>query len=445
MPATVRLEPRDPNSVVPLLGLQRPMWLDFEAKKYSQRTCHGEVRIHTAIDPTLIQKSLNILIQRHEVLRTRYLLIDDVPQAQIDIAAEAKLEISNLADHQHLDDEKFLQFAEQFLVQKIDLSIGPLFAAKLLRLSDRESVLILSLDHMISDGVSTGILCTELCTIYKQLSQQSVVSLPKLVLQFADLAVWQARVREHWLNEHEPYWKRYLLDAPRVHLPTDSATQHIAGIGRTLCVPLGALLSADLRALARSTRTPLSLVVLTIYIALMSRWLSLDELLLLILTHRRFRPELHGMVGLIAGDTLLRIRIRKEDSFIELMPRVCSEFHNGCKHQCFDFLPRSYDSVETDLFFNWLPHSGKLQSLHHTRVDDLEIRVQPFDFWSRHNESLKFRMSFSETSAGIVATIVYRDNRISTHTIEQLRLSLLLICEEFVRRPRSRILDMPRF
>ena len=335
-----------------------------------------------------------------------------------------------------------LQIAEQFLLQKIDLSIGPLFAAKLLRLSDRESVLLLALDHMISDGVSTGILCTELCTIYEELSQHSVVSLPKPVLQFADLAVWQARVREHWLNEHEPYWKRYLLNAPRTCLPTDGANQDIPAIGSTILrVPLGAPLSADLRAIARSARTLISFVVLTIYVALMSRWLSLDELLLYMVVHRRWRPELHGMVGPIAGLTLLRIRISKEDTFLELMSRIRSEFHNSCKHQVFDVLPPGHDSVETDLIFSWLPDSAKLQPLDHTR----EIRVQPFDFWTGRNGKLQFAMSFSETSAGIVATIVYRDNRISTHTIEQLRQSLLLFSEEFVRRPRSRIPDMPRF
>lgn len=445
MSAEVRLEPRNPDSAVPLSGLQREFWRNFEKTKYSERMCHGEVRLHRAADPTLLQESLNILIQRHEVLRTRYTLVDCVPQAQIDSASDAALEVSDLEGHQGHADEEVLQIAEQFLLQKIDLSVGPLFSAKLLRLPNHEGVLLLASDHIISDGASTSILCAELCTIYQQLCGHSVVSLPKPLLQFADLAIWQARAQEQWLNEHQAYWKRYLLGAPSTRLPTDRATGNLPNIGaKILPVPFGHPLSTAFRASARSAQTLPSLVALTIYVALMSRWCGLDELILYVVTHNRCRPELRLMVGPIVGFTPLRIRVRNDDTLLDLIARVRSEFHAVCKHQSFDVCPPGCDSVETDLLFRWLPDAGKLQLPNHARPDDLEIRVQPFDFWSSRYEDLKLTMFFSETSAGVVATIVYRDNRFSAETIEQLRQWLLLFSEQLVRDPRSRILNLPR-
>jgi hypothetical protein len=444
MSTTVRLEPRNPAAIVPLSATQQAYWRMFEANKYSERVCHAEMRIKRAVVPTLIQQSLNILIHRHEVLRTRYLLVDGVPQAQIEDATDHTLDVSEFENHHDLQDKDVSRIAERFLLQKIDLSLGPLFAAKLLRVSARESVLLLALDHMISDGASTGILCRELCTIYENLSHNSMVSLPHPTLQFADLAVWQARVQRQRLNEHEAYWKRYLLGAPRVRLHTDNEGKDPPDrTATTLHVPLGAPLSAELQRIAQSTGTLTSLAVLTIYIALMSRWLGLEELLLYMLLHRRCRPELHGMVGPIAGVTLLRMRTWNQDTFLDLMARVRSEFYTVGKHQVFDLQPPGHDLIETDLMFTWLPDPAKSHQRSDLSEDDVGIKVQPFDIWLRRNKTLK--VVFSETSAGIVATIVYRETRVSTTAIDRLRQFLLRLSREFVCNPRSRIPPLPQY
>jgi len=92
---------------------------------------------------------------------------------------------------------------------------------RLFRLSQEEYVLVLSVDHMITDGVSNVILSDEILALYMEMVGGLPSSLPRVPLQFADYAVWQQQIHENWLRDHEEYWKARLVRAPTIQLPFD--------------------------------------------------------------------------------------------------------------------------------------------------------------------------------------------------------------------------------
>ena len=70
-----------------------------------------------------------------------------------------------------------------------DLSRGPLFRAKLLRLNDEDHVLLISVHHIITDGWSFGVLYREISALYQSFDGGDSSPLPDLPVQYGDYAI----------------------------------------------------------------------------------------------------------------------------------------------------------------------------------------------------------------------------------------------------------------
>src|SRR5262249_17522043 len=106
--------------------------------------------------------------------------------------------------------------------RSFDLATGPLVRAVLLRLSEAEHVLLLTMHHIVSDGWSMGIALRELARLYEAFSTKSASPLPDLEIQYADFALWQRRWLSGEVLEAElTYWKDQLQGLPpALDLPT---------------------------------------------------------------------------------------------------------------------------------------------------------------------------------------------------------------------------------
>ena len=96
-----------------------------------------------------------------------------------------------------------------------DLARGPLWRTRLVRLGDREHVLLLAIHHIVFDGWSLGVLWQELATNYEAFVAGAAVALPPLPVQYADFAEWQrSRLTGKVLDSELAYWRRTLAGAP---------------------------------------------------------------------------------------------------------------------------------------------------------------------------------------------------------------------------------------
>src|SRR6185369_12174906 len=114
------------------------------------------------------------------------------------------------------------------------LSRGPLLRVKLFRVSEDDSLLMITMHHIISDGWSGGILVREFTGLYQAYAKGAVPSLPELKVQYADFAVWQrAWLQGNALETQREYWGRQLAGARIIELPTDhprGAASHSRGV-----------------------------------------------------------------------------------------------------------------------------------------------------------------------------------------------------------------------
>lgn len=334
------------------------------------------------------------------------------------------------------------RLAEEFLEEKVDVSRGPLFVAQLFKLSLREHVLILAVDHMISDYDSLQILARELVTAYHFTAQKQPVQLPRVTLQFADYAVWQSQLSPVLRRMHESYWKQRLSGVPQVKLPMPDG---LPGSGQAaaeiLEVTFGASLSARLHEVARRQRTLVSLAVLAVYSAFMSRWCHERDLHIAFVSNGRSRRELIDMIGLLALHFHLRIEIGTEDNFLDLVERVNQEFLSATQHPELWLVPEVAAENRTDLYFNWVSHLPPGASdAGHPANGNISITAYPC-----YRKALPFVLGsfFMDTPGGIVCTIEYRPDVFTPATLEWVGRAMRSFAQEMVERPLARLATLP--
>jgi hypothetical protein len=331
------------------------------------------------------------------------------------------------------------RLAEEFLHREIDLRVGPLFEVKLWRLSAHGYVLVMALDHLVSDMTSNAILASEIWTVYHHATRAAPWSLPSLPIQFADYAVWQQRTESAWRAKHEAHWRAHLAGAPAAQLAPDETPENDApSDAATLNLRFGSTLSAKLREVARRERTLLPLVVFTVYLAVMSRWCHEEDLLVMFNSHGRHRrPELQNMIGLLANVLFFRVRVGAEDCLAGLLKRIALEFYSAHMHQDYDRVPDLLpECCSTKLYFNWLPAStgGRPVGCQNTSEG---LKMRPFPIYAAWADD--FIPFFSDTAAGIVSSVVFRRDRFAPSTIERFGGDLRRLAEAFESGPRTRL------
>jgi hypothetical protein len=188
-------------------------------------------------------------------------------------------------------------------------------------------------------------------------------------------------MHDAWAAEHQPYWQQRLSGAVPVTLCSQQAPANtqISDYEQTHD-RLGAELCAGLQEVSRRERAPLPLVVLTVYIAVIARWCSRDDLVLTFVSNARYRPQLHNMIGYLASQLFMRVGIGTSETFLGLLRQVSREFYLALSHESFD---RVYDILPewrnpgTQLHFNWLPACQVHASVIATN-EGLTVRSVPF-------------------------------------------------------------------
>lgn len=420
--AELPLVPREPGAPLPVTPVehQTMIWFEKNGKTESERFCTVSVRIDGALQIDALQLAIQYLVARHESLRTRFSKVDGVFRQHVDAAGIVPLEVVILAGMPSDTLEAELSTrAEAFAHEKVVLSAGPLFAAKLFRLSPTEHVLILAIDHILSDGVSLAIIDREVWTLYSQASNGLPFNLPDMRIQLPDYATWQDRMLESWKRDHGPYWKERLVGAPCLQMPREPGLVEAAEpVGAELHFSFGPELSERLIDAGRRERTLPPLVVLTLFFAVMSRWYKQDDLTLLFVGNGRYRPELRDMIGFLADFVYLRVHVNSDDTFRHLLRRVAQEYYTACAHPAY-FRAHEVAQVDglTDMHFNWQPYRWIPWLSHGKWKVNEQLVLKPYPL--KKVFAAPFSPFFFQTDAGIGSTVLYRPDQYQLATIQQ--------------------------
>src|SRR5689334_7548138 len=147
------------------------------------------VRVEGSLDVAALSQTLQMMVGRHASLRTTFVSEGGEPRQLVQRHITVQLletDFSHLPASQH--GSEIARIAGEEAKRGFDLSTGPLFRLKLIRLEPTAHILILAMHHIITDGWSMSIFFREVASIYRHLVDGEPFQLPELQIQYADFA-----------------------------------------------------------------------------------------------------------------------------------------------------------------------------------------------------------------------------------------------------------------
>ena len=284
------------------------------------------VRLKGVLDRTALERALNALVERHEVLRTVFVSVDGEPRQQILPKCPIALHVIDLSDRQREERESHVRLQQsEETSRKFNLRSGPLVRACLLRLAQDEHVLLVTMHHIVSDGWSVGVALRELSALYGRFRDGKEDTLQALPIQYADYAQWQREWLQGELSARQlGYWRDRLAGAPpELTLPTDRARPPAQSYrGENVKFGLDASLVRRLRALAHGHDMTLFMVLYAGWAVLLSRLSGLDDIVVGTPVANRQRPELESLIGFFVNTVVLRAGVDTGARLEEFLARV---------------------------------------------------------------------------------------------------------------------------
>ncbi|MFQ4145488.1 amino acid adenylation domain-containing protein [Chlorogloeopsis sp. ULAP02] len=315
---------------------QERLWLLYQLQPdtplYNESSL---LRLTGVLNTVALEKSINEIIKRHEILRTSFQIIDDEILQVIIPALTFTLTTINLPT---CSEAEVKQIVIEKSSQIFDFSQAPLFRGTLIYLSEQEHILLLTMHHIISDGLSWQIFYRELAALYQGFYEDNPAILSELPIQYADFALWQRQ----YLNDksHQlTYWKQQLKDVPPIlNLPTDyPRPAQLSFRGARATIVICQAIADALKSLSQQEGATLFMVLLAAFKTLLYRYTGQTDLLVGTPVANRTHSEIENLLGCFVNTLVLRTDVSREPSFRDLLKRVRETALAAYAHQDFPF------------------------------------------------------------------------------------------------------------
>ncbi len=336
------LEPVPRDRPLPLSFAQQRLWfIDQFEPESSVYNIPTALHLLGELNFSALERSLQEIVRRHEVLRTIFRAEDGEPVQVILPFEEAPLPVHDLGGLPSVEaEEEMRHIVEAAMLLPFRLADEPQLRSHLVRLSESEYVVVLVIHHIISDGWSLGILVNEITLLYDAFSRGEPSPLPRLSVQYADFAEWQRK----WLvgagmDAQLAYWRERLAGLPPVlELPTDRPrSNHRTSRGDILRVDLPLELSTALLQLNRSVGVTLFMSSLAAFQALLYRYSHQSSIAVGTPMAGRNRLDTEAVIGFFINTLVLRADIRADMAFSELLEQVRDRSLEAHTHQDLPF------------------------------------------------------------------------------------------------------------
>lgn len=337
------LTPAERREPLALSFAQQRLWFlsQMEPEGWSYNLPFA-LRLSGSLDVDALSYSFEQVIARHETLRTTFHESAGEPVQVIGSVEEFVLPLDDLSGLTEDRREEAVREAASTEVRRpFLLDQDRPIRARLLRLAEREHVLLVTLHHIAADAWSMTLLANEVAVFYQsRVGHSADTALPPLPVQYADFARWQRQwLQGPVLDAHLAYWKQRLgVNPPVLKLPTDRprpTAQTFRGARHTFTVPAK---EADrLRALSRQQGVTLFMTLLAAFNTLLFLTTGQEDILVGTDVANRNREETEGLVGFFVNLLPLRSYLGGDPSFLELLAQVRQTALEAYAHQDLPF------------------------------------------------------------------------------------------------------------
>jgi len=432
---------------LPLSPDQESPWfldrmLDGNPSDYLRRA----YRLTGSLDIAALQRAINVIVERHEILRTVFRAANGKAWQKILEPRELRIEQNDLRD---FDSAKREAVAQELCMEEsersFDLGCWPLMRVRVLRLTNEQWVLVLVIHHMIADGQSFDLMFAELEQCYDEFCGEAKAQLPALPIQYADFAAWRRqKIETQSMADQFAYWKNQFQDRATVlNLPTDQprpAVQSAHGARCALTIPVATC--EQMTRLGREEGATLFMVLLTVIKILLHRYTGQEQILVGTPVSMRNRPELSSLIGLVVNMLVLGTTFSGNLSFRKLLRLVRQTVLGGIMHQDVPFERLvSLVQPERDLSRNPL-FQVMLQMSKMPTVRLTGLTITPFEF-DLVNSPYDISFHLYETDEGLDGHITYDTDLFAADRIDRMAKHFQILLHGAIADPDQALADLP--
>jgi amino acid adenylation domain-containing protein len=402
------------------------------------------VRLSGRLDVEALQRCVNQITQRHEVLRTSFTEVERQPVQVVIPDLTVSIRIDDLTRFsEEAREAELSRRADEEVQRPFTLEKPPLLRLNLFRLAPEEHVLLAVMHHIISDGWSLGIFVHELTELYAAFVSGKSSPLPAMEIQYGDYAVWQREwLRGDVLQSQVDYWKARLSGAPPVlSLPTDRPYPKKQSYqGRKLTLTLSPSLTENVRMMTRSEGVTLFMTLLAAYEVLLCHQTKQTDMVIGTGLAGRTYSEIEPLIGFFVNTLPLRTDLSGDPDFCELLRRIREACLEAYAHQDVPFeklveeLQPKRDPVHPAIVqVMFVLENAPLPEL---RLSDLVVAPVMVD-----SASAKFPLALLAYEAGESITCLFEYNTalFDDETISVMADGYEMVLEQVTKQPAVRL------
>lgn len=401
----------------------------------------GEVKIEC------LNKALNLLIERHESLRTSFEEKDGEVYAHIHQTCKGAFHYEKVG----AESEAF-EIYQRLANQAIDLTKLPLFRFVVIEISLGEYICFLLVHHIVIDGWSTHILFCELETIYASIVGEEACSLPQLPIQYPDYALWQRDfVESGKMKKQLHYWKEKLTGSPELlELPWDNPRPSVfseEGDFYFFC------LSEEVKNIAMKVSKDLGVTLFeflfTVFLAYLHRLSGKEDLIAFTPHANRGRNDVENLIGYFVQMVMVRPRFESELIFTDLLKQNTRELADSYRNveAPLEKIVKTLNPSRNPSYHPVFQTGFSLETV--SRKISLKGVKSTLLPW--HLKSTKFDLymaitsdeAFSESKAGFQGYINYSTDLFGKETIERFVNNFEVFLGAVCENPKASIDKLP--
>jgi amino acid adenylation domain-containing protein len=438
--------PRRPAATeIPLSFAQERLWFldQLEPGSAVYNVCQA-VRMEGEINVPALERALNEIVARHEILRTNFIAIDGRPGQTIAPERVLSLNVVDLSGWQDGTgtDELHRRLKEESR-RAFDVARDLLIRALLVRSAPMEHTLLITMHHIVSDGWSIGIMFRELAACYTAYATGTTPPPPDLPIQYADYVFWERETMQGAaLEKLLVYWRKQLAGPlPVLDLPVDhprSMAPMSRGAAQTTL--LSKPLAQSLKALGQQEGATLFMTLLAAFQTLLYRWTGQEDIVVGSVVAGRRKVELEKLIGFFVNTLVFRGDLSGEPTFRQLLARVREMAVGALAHQDLPF-ERLVKELRPDRSLTRNPLFQVmfvLQSAPMAPTDLPQVRLRPLDV-DTGTAKFDLTLSMMETPQGLRAALEYNADLFEPGTIARMLGCFETLLESIVANPDQAI------
>ncbi|MBD0378727.1 non-ribosomal peptide synthetase [Paenibacillus sedimenti] len=393
--------------------------------------------IEGSLDVIRLEAAMKELIARHEILRTSFTTVYGEPVQRVHTDIEFSIETIEV-----LNETELTGIAKAF-IRPFELNKAPLLRAGLAKLADGRQLFLVDMHHIISDGVSIGIMMDEWVRLYQG------ERLPDPGIQYKDFAVWQnAWFETDAYKRQESYWlSAFAGETPVLNLPCDYVRPAVQSFeGDRVHIVVESELCRQLEQLAAQTDSTLFMLLLAAYNVLLAKYSGQQEFVVGTPIAGRSHPDTEGVLGMFVNTLALRNYVDEEMTFREFLAGVKQRALEAYTHQDYPFdrlveqIGAARDLSRNPLFDTmFILQNISSQSHADDSSDGLKLAATAI-----HDGIAKFDLTFEarEVNGEIELFIDYGVKLFKKETVERIGRHFVQLLKNAVQNADIRLADM---